>query len=295
MNGFKMSQRGILYLAKGQKVASEAVISASQLKNLMPDIPVTVVTDREIQTGPFDNIIHDEREFSKEDKPYWLKRTPYEDTLYLDSDIWVERPVYDIFELLEEFDIGVAKDPAEPHIFYTDASRDNVPTSFPELNTGVIIFEKNTRMTHFCDEWMSKFTPSETRDQRPFRPAIYESDVRMTLLPPRYNCMYRKSNAVNGPVKLFHGQLVERGMNHVDTKEAVNRINSTVQRRCIIPYKNGIIIRPPLSLVDHAIQTLKQDGIRRVIRNSLSYLHKRIKGQDRYEVENRNTEWSQNK
>jgi|APHM01.1.fsa_nt_gi hypothetical protein len=60
-----MNNQGILYLAKGQKVASEAVVSASQLKSLTPDIPVSIVTDQELEVNIFDNIIKDRREFDK--------------------------------------------------------------------------------------------------------------------------------------------------------------------------------------------------------------------------------------
>lgn len=289
-----MNKQGILYLAKGQKVASEAVVSASQLRTLMPDIPMSIVTDQELEVDIFDNIIKDKRDFDKKDKPYWLKRTPYTSTLYLDSDIWAERPVYDLFELLEEFDIGVAKDPAEPHIFYTDDSSNDVPESFPELNTGVILFQKNSRTKHLFERWISNFTPSETRDQRPFRSAMYESEAQMTVLPPRYNCMYRELNSVNGPVKLFHGQLVDRGMNKINIQRAVNRINSTTQRRCVIPYKQDLMMRPPLSLYDHTIETLRQDGLRTFLYNSIVFLLNYLRGRERSDIENRNTEWSDN-
>ena len=60
-----MNKRGILYLAKGQKVASEAVVSASQLRTLMPDIPMSIVTDQELEVDIFDNITKDKRDFDK--------------------------------------------------------------------------------------------------------------------------------------------------------------------------------------------------------------------------------------
>lgn len=286
--------RGVLYLAKGQEFILEALSAASRLESIMPDMSISVVTDQELdkESTPFDNIIFDDAEFQKQDKPHWLKKTPYNQTLYLDTDVWVESPVYELFELLQEFDIGLAKDPLEPNIFYKSSLNDKIPASFPELNSGVIIYERNTRTQELFDRWMSNFTPSDTHDQRPLRPAMYHSDARMSVFPSRYNFMYRQTNVVNGSVKLFHGPLVDRGMNRVEIERAVEMVNSTEQRRCLIPYKNDILVRPPLSIFDHTIETIKQDGIRGFIRGSLTYLIRRLQNQDRREIESRNTKWS---
>jgi hypothetical protein len=110
--------QGVTNLATGRKIyLDECVFSATSLKKHCPDIPVTLFTEKsDIKESCFDDIltIRNGAHLFK-DKVKCSLLSPYESTLYLDCDIQILQPIYEMFEWLKEYDLGVANTPCRDH------------------------------------------------------------------------------------------------------------------------------------------------------------------------------------
>jgi hypothetical protein len=127
-----------------------------------------------------------------------MQHSPYERTLFLDTDTWVARDIDGLFELLDHYDLA-ASQLSEGHQYTIP----EVPHSFPEFNTGVILFSRRLVEKGFFDTWKQhhlawKKTGPErglapfdiASDQLSFRLAVYQSpEIRTHVLPPEYNFM----------------------------------------------------------------------------------------------------------
>src|SRR5690242_3546914 len=133
-----MTERvGILYAATGKKFLAEAEISAKSVKQAMSDTKIALASDCESNSNCFDIHIKINRpEYSFIDKILALKETPFDKTLYLDSDTFVISDVRGLFDLLDRFEMAASFEPAR---FLSKV--DSVPTCFSEINTGVILYK----------------------------------------------------------------------------------------------------------------------------------------------------------
>lgn len=270
-SGHHSADRGILYFAKGDTFIKEAELSARQVTRVMPEYPISIVADREPDAECFDEVLIDTSEFSKRNKPQAMRRTPYERTIYLDTDTYVQEPIDDLFDLLDEFDLALRRNKGVCHIPETDETDPNadVPEGFPEFNSGVFPYRKTSAVRDLLREWERLCLPDHTADQRSLRPALYNSSVRFTCLPNRYNCMYRNDNIVNKSVKVFHGPLVNRESNRIDLREAVEKLNRSVDCRLYYVYGNTLFVNPsptdllkPWLRIAHLWDIFRDHGIR---------------------------------
>jgi hypothetical protein len=243
-------RRGILYLAKGEQFRRDVRQAARQVKEVMPNVPISIVTDKDLDDQLFDEVIVDRAEFETSDKPSVLQRTPYDRTIFLDTDIHLHSMIDELFDILNEFDLALVRDHMECNVPSTDqGSTDGVPEAFPELNSGVIAYVDCPEVIEFFKDWERRCHSDHDYDQRSLRPALYHSDVRLTMLPPRYNCLYSVVGCVNGEVKAFHTALGDRDRIAVDTEEAVRKLNAIERPRTYRPYEDTLLVDlapPPL-------------------------------------------------
>lgn len=214
------STRGIIYIVTGQKFVEEACRSAASVKRCMPDIPITVLSDMPVcsplfeQVVPIANPTH-----GPEDKIQYLAHSPYEETLYLDSDTYMTEDSREVFALLERFDLAAAQAPYRAQYRVCE-----VPDCFPELNTGVIVFRKTEALRLCLEQWLQIYRADREKtvdwlfpggaawyrrallNQPSFRRAVYESGLRITVLPPEYNCRIPFPGFVHTKVKIIHGR-----------------------------------------------------------------------------------------
>ncbi len=224
---------GILYIATGEEYRQEAVLSAKSVKNAMPSIQIGIITDSDPQDAVFDDIIIIESpQYDFTDQISYLSDSPYDRTVYLDTDIYVTEDISDLFTLINEFDIGLAHAQGG-----TSWQVDSLPSSFPEYNSGVVVYETDI-IDKFCDKWMVNYTQikkDRPQNQPSLRKTLYESNLRIATLPREYNCMYRQPGHVNEFVKIFHGRLTNvegpgAGMYH-NPNSAMMKINQYNQSR----------------------------------------------------------------
>lgn len=276
MGSESMKDVGFLYFAKGEAYRREAVKSAKQTNRIMPNIPIAIYVDEPTGSECFSIEIIDNTSFAKRDKATALINTPFDKTVYLDSDIHIQHDISETLELLEQFDMAIAQDPSSHHLRQTDAN--GIPDSFPEFNTGVIVFEKDNLVREMLESWESKCEEWHTADQHSFRKALFEGDLRFTLLPRRYNYMYRAPAQVRGKVKIFHGALTDHrdpDIYGIDVEEA-RKINEQTTPRVSFKIGNNIAVNPPTSRLDYFVYYLRYAGPRQTANKGLEFLFDRI-------------------
>ncbi|HEV7806286.1 MAG TPA: hypothetical protein VGO80_10725 [Solirubrobacteraceae bacterium] len=184
-----MPDTGILYVATGERHQEETRRSASSFKVTMPDVPVAIFTDdppAARAAGCFDIVreLSDCRH-SYVDKLRPLVDSPFERTLFLDTDTYSAAPCYEVFDLLDRFDLAIAHAPLRAHFHHPLSC----PISFPELNTGVIAYRNTRAFRALVANWIEIFAsqPDLEYDQPAFREALYVSDLRFAVLTSEYN------------------------------------------------------------------------------------------------------------
>ena len=208
----KTESRGLLYIATGEKFVDEAVASALTFREHMPAVPIALFTDLPRRAGDgFDHVgVVENPRYGFIDKIAPLKESPFDRTVFLDTDTVAVAPVDDLFELLDRFDIAAAHAPLRERYHLPEAC----PSSFPELNTGVIAYRKSAAFDRLVDEWLRLYhqliEPGKRLppNQPSFREALYASDLRLNVLTPEYNLRTCFSFLVGGKahVKIVHAR-----------------------------------------------------------------------------------------
>ena len=195
-------ESGVLYVATGNAYIEEAKQSIQTLRSVMPDVSTTLVTGESISVSGFDRVIQiADPAYSYRDKISGMKLSPYDKTVFLDTDVYVCDDFRELFEMLEEVDIAAA---IAPNRDLNTANLD-LPQSFPEYNTGVIPYASSAMA--FLDRWKSLYGTDHRHDQPAFRKAAFEGDVRISTLPREYNCLYGAPGHLVKDVKIFHGNI----------------------------------------------------------------------------------------
>ena len=115
----------------------------------MPNVEVSIMTDIELDSGPFDRVIPvTNPDYSFRDQITLLPESPYDRTLYLDSDIYVYEDILEVFDLLDQFDVAMAEIQVSPRW-----DLEGVPESFYGYNTGVVAYNNTEDFAEFCRDW----------------------------------------------------------------------------------------------------------------------------------------------
>lgn len=199
-------KRGIIYVATGKKHLDEALCSARQVAKVMPDMPMTLFTDQEVPPGLFEQVLPAEPgELGRRAKIRAMASSPYQQTLYLDSDTYMCQPCDDIFWPLEQYDMAVAHE-----VYRNEYHFESFPDSFPALNTGVIAFNNSPAVLAFLSAWedsyINVFSKKRPADQPAFRYSLFHSGLKFYILPCEYNFRTNYPVVLGGfaVVKILH-------------------------------------------------------------------------------------------
>lgn len=269
---------GFLYIATGEEFVEEARISAQTVAEHHPNIPICLMTDLDVHYSVFDEVQQiDDPQYGFEDQVLQLSETPFERTIYLDSDIYADDNISEVFNTLDEFDIALAHSQSREAWPIVD-----VPEAFPEYNSGVVAYKLTEQFYQFLSLWeeiyfSEKKGETTMRNQPSLRKALYESDIRITTLTPEYNCMFRYPGHAVGKVKLFHGRLQSvdgpGAGEYFDAEMAVEVINQTEDPR-VFTQLGGIRLHTNKtdSLLHRARLSYRKHGLEHVIREGLKLL-----------------------
>jgi hypothetical protein len=232
-----MSSRGIVYMASGARFIEEACQSAASVKEYMPNVPTTLFTHKNINHQALDNVrVEDGLSVAanaKRLKVECLRQTPYQQTIFLDTDTHVCSDVSELFDLLNTFDLAVAHAPNRLY-FDEGAYPSDLPASFPEFNTGVLVYNsERDAVQSLLDAWRDRYLEMKQlgadRDQISFREVLYESNVSFTTLTPEYNCRFSFPLFLDGRAKILHAR-------HSDLDFVEGLINHVSGRRTLQPW-----------------------------------------------------------
>lgn len=239
---------GFVYVATGDSYYEEAARAAASVRRHHPGKRICLITDR-VRGTPFwdDLVLLPNPDFGFRDKMH-MGLSPYEKSLFLDTDTEVLLPLDDVFVLLDRFELA-AHQLFEGH----DYTPPGVPDIFPDFNTGVVAFRNSPRTTAFFKIWrehydlyLARNTPENYRyenvsDQQSFRVVAYESDLRLAVLGPEYNFVPHHVNFACAAVRILHG----RGTHEL--ADLARRLNMRLGNRAYAPRLDAIISNDPLA------------------------------------------------
>lgn len=234
--------KGYLYIATGRQFIEEAINSAQSLRKVAPQANITLVTDDELNCQVFDHIVIEPSNVQhyKEGLLYKVrniyKSSPYDETLFLDTDTYICENCESLFELLEFFDLAIAPDP-------TDPNRPKSPNSLQRIksctvyNTGVILFKKNLRNEFLFRSWLNLYQTKlkennieRENDQTSFMEAWLKSDSKIFVLSHSWNARTPFFITLNESIKIIHGR-------HKDYTTIQDKLNKPLpsKHRCWLP------------------------------------------------------------
>jgi len=213
------SETGVLYVATGPDYIEEANWASRSAKQHGLQTAL-FCDDAEAAASHFDYVFPlDDPKQELVDKIEPLLASPFERTLFLDTDTFILNDLGDLFSILDAFDIAYAHAPIREHV---DASLDGIPKSFVQPNTGVILYRNEEKMESMVRDWLRIYRrqlqeqSSPPNDQPAFKKAVYESNLRPYILPPALNVRVDKSRLIGGNItaKILHArpEIIQREM-----------------------------------------------------------------------------------
>lgn len=221
--------RGFVYVAWGDQFVEEAKRSVAALKKHM-QLPVVLITTQKIaDAAPFDTVIEARFTGTYRDK-IMMRLSPFDETIFLDTDITVLSSLGELFQLLERFDI--AYQPSAPSDHYEIPG---VPMhAFYEPSAGIVVWKRNAATDKFFDLWETEYEHQERAfgagawDQRSMRSALWKSDARLVQLGADWQIMSFEAAVCMNRVRIVHG----RGR---DAQSAIQKCNRSIGPRVYIP------------------------------------------------------------
>jgi hypothetical protein len=200
--------RGVIYIAFGENFLKELQFSAESVKRHNPDLHITAFVDVPFKSEFVDNIKLIEARHLRPKIDY-IEQTPYDETLFLDTDVVVDYPIGDMFELLETFDFAATHDLARKRLKYSKTIPEYgaIPYAFSELNTGVMVFKSSERVLGFLNQWKKNFYKYYhvcPWDQASFRFSLWQAckeGMSLYVFPVEYNI---RSKANREKQRKFH-------------------------------------------------------------------------------------------
>ena len=264
-----MTKIGILYIAVGEKFLKEALVSLRSLRIHCPEIPVCIKTHRCVELDdPYCQIeVVEPVAVAKSNKIRYMSQTPFEHTLFLDTDTYICENIAGMFDLLNRFELLAAYAPRGGD----QTVEVDCPDGFIELNTGVLLYRKCESVMRLFEKWQNKHQlhleqKKTLRDQPAFREMLFHSDVNFFTLPHEYNFRVNKINAARADkVYILHGRTV-------DLEKLARRINRISGQRAYFPYTQTLF-SPSLIIGTESDGWMQRIG--RVLRRIFSFRIKR--------------------
>jgi hypothetical protein len=215
--------QGILYIAAGAKYIRAAMRSAESVRRHCDGLSTHLFADwRNHREFDFDRdpspfvstaMINDGHRRSKVD---YLARTPFDHTLYLDTDTLINADIREMFRVLERFDLAVNHAHRRNDRTRLGKWRMDLPHAFPQLNGGVLLYRRTPPVIEFLEQWKHDFHEAGLQqDQMTLRESLWLSDLRLAILPPEYNVRYIKYHFIwsraEARTKIFHLQRLHSG------------------------------------------------------------------------------------
>lgn len=249
--------RGIVFAAIGEQYIHEAVLSARSIRRTMPDIPIYLYTEEEVETEVFDKVVllkrtHEGFKGIKLYKPLALIQSPFDTTLFLDSDTYVCSDCSELFDMAKRCELIIAHDTADMSLPSLEGRE---LANFYPYNSGVMCFSKSERTSSLLSDWfdiLEKDFDEHQWDQRALMASILKNRILTYTMQPIYNC--RTNFIVSLPqvaIKIIHG----RGLDFAATEKELNRI---LKNRVWMPKLQKIMLKKPRGFFKMILDKVRQ-------------------------------------
>jgi hypothetical protein len=200
-----MMERGVLYVAYGEKARKMAQASILTVRRHAPGLPVAVVSDAPL-AGADVHVFHSEADRgARTQKTQMYRLSPFDETLFLDADTEMRASPEPGFRLLEFVDLVLAQDVTRnfadnkwPHLNQEEVAataREIGTAQHMYFNSGVIFFRRNERVEAMMDAWHEEWQRWGVHDQMALLRAIHRSPVRIAPMRAPWNTHIRSQAA----------------------------------------------------------------------------------------------------
>ena len=158
--------KGVIYIVQdSEEYLRECIFSAKSVKKYHPELPITLFTNLKVgkSVNCFNSVVFSDTKLHPfKSKVYHIAASPYEKTLFLDTDTQALLPIIDLFQLLENHDIALAHEPYKGN--YEECKKAKDFANVKAFNTGVILFSYTPKMYSFLTSWFEAINvqPSES-------------------------------------------------------------------------------------------------------------------------------------
>jgi hypothetical protein len=210
------SSFGILYAYSGSRFTAECRAAIASVRKTS-SLPIALVSDVEDLRQEVDAFIPMEQpEGSYLDKVRALLRSPFEHTLFLDSDTLVTTDVRVLFALPAHIDLAACYDPLGFTPCTDTPALDLRREPVPEFNSGVIFYRRTVATERFFAAWIADMM-QDRRERYPLHHAIPDQpgmrraflaapDLRVAVLPQEWNFRTPYPAFVHGGIAILHGK-----------------------------------------------------------------------------------------
>jgi hypothetical protein len=238
-----MTDRGVVYACSHKRWLAETLVSARSCAAQMPDLRRQLFVTEPLYAEAKTHIDKIFPELFVLPAAVHAHRPRFEATLktdlaeaiFIDGDTFFVSPVYELFDILADFDIAAA---LAPQYFSPKAIGlkvyDLLPAvsaALPEWNTGVIVARVDDGFRAMVETWSELFQKAQKvgffMDQASFRSAVIKSGLRIATLPNNYNFRANIENNLAQAVKILHA--------HGDLEKIAGYINEKTSMRVYIP------------------------------------------------------------
>jgi hypothetical protein len=237
------SDCAVVYVATGQRYVDEAMDSVRSVRRQMPGVKIVLHTDLPGPHSGFDQVeMLAGPTHSEIDKVHCYRNVQESRLLFLDTDTYLVQPLYEVFDLLQRFDLVFCHAPWR--LSWDKKTKapwllDGIPEAFAEPNTGVIGFRNTPAVRDMFTRWQDVFTEHKQRgnvlhDQPAFRQSIWESTLSFYVMPPEYNCRLVFPTYINGSVKVIHARVP-------DVENLAEEINEGGGHKIYDPYSRRVL------------------------------------------------------
>ena len=202
-----MRKRGVIYCATTNPAYLEAaVISAMSLRQQEPALPITLISDQPllkhlplqdygITPRLLDRSERDQHAFSSRSIKTRLNAySPYQETLFLDADILPLKPVFDLWDYLNESDFAMVVDRL-PMVSLCDHiapeekayTLQRLPGNTVQFNSGVMLWRDSLATQALFRQWYKEWQQFQKHDQLALIRAIKAVQIPVKKLPITYN------------------------------------------------------------------------------------------------------------
>ncbi len=187
----RQGSRGFVFAATGPGYTQLTAQAARSIRDWHDDAQIDLFTDQTDAVPEVFDRVHRLRHNFVHPKYEALYESRFDRTLYLDADTLTIAPVWDVFDVLERFDFAACQDEAPNDASSRRIWRKPLPAAFPQFNCGILATRKSERtdaVLRECDRIC--LAEQERHDQLVLRELLWDSDLRIAVLPGVYNTMF---------------------------------------------------------------------------------------------------------